>query len=132
MMLIFQERLKGLREEYEFKQEEMAKKLNISTSAYGYYEQGRNEPSLETIKEISATFNVSTDYLLGLTNVKNSANLSADELNHLTYEELDSINFLKQSKLLEEISIAPKTDLHRLERLWHFIKNELDMEKEQK
>ncbi|WP_194287383.1 helix-turn-helix domain-containing protein [Gracilibacillus oryzae] len=131
-MLIFQERLKGLREEYEFKQEEMAKKLNISTSAYGYYEQGRNEPSLETIKEISATFNVSTDYLLGLTNVKNSANLSADELNHLTYEELDSINFLKQSKLLEEISIAPKTDLHRLERLWHFIKNELDMEKEQK
>ena len=35
-----------------------------------FYEIGKYEPNLETIKKISLYFNVSTDYLLGLTDEK--------------------------------------------------------------
>ena len=34
-----EERLKSLREESKYSQREVAEKLGISTSAYGYYEQ---------------------------------------------------------------------------------------------
>lgn len=127
-MLIFQERLKELREQNNIKQEEMAKKLNISTSAYGYYEQGRNEPSLETIQAIAETFHVSTDYLLGLKDNKRSDIQSISDL-QLTYEELDTVYLMKQIGLLKELSHASKDDLQRMRRLWKFIQNEIQIEK---
>ncbi|MBY7144585.1 helix-turn-helix transcriptional regulator [Virgibacillus sp. NKC19-3] len=65
-MEIFRERLKDVRIESGYKQEEMAQVLNVSTSGYGYYEQGRNEPSLETIQKVAATFDISADYLFGI------------------------------------------------------------------
>ena len=45
-------------------QAELAKRLNISTSAVGMYEQGRREPSVETLIALSREFGVSLDYLL--------------------------------------------------------------------
>lgn len=45
-------------------QAELAKKLGVSPSAVGMYEQGRREPSAETLVAISRVFRVSTDYLL--------------------------------------------------------------------
>ncbi|WP_054860248.1 MULTISPECIES: helix-turn-helix domain-containing protein [Gracilibacillus] len=127
-MLVFQERLKELREQNNIKQEEMAKKLNISTSAYGYYEQGRNEPSLETIQAIAETFHVSTDYLLGLKDNKRSDIQSISDL-QLTYEELDTVYLMKQIGLLKELSRASEADLQRMQRLWKFLQNEMQMEK---
>ena len=45
-------------------QTELARRLHISPSAVGMYEQGRREPSLQGLVEIAAVFGVSTDYLL--------------------------------------------------------------------
>lgn len=42
----------------------LAGHLHISASAVGMYEQGRREPSLKAIVEISRVFGVSADYLL--------------------------------------------------------------------
>ncbi|WP_339234539.1 helix-turn-helix transcriptional regulator [Oceanobacillus sp. FSL W7-1281] len=64
-MNVFSERIVDLRIEHGYSQEEVAKKLNVSASGYGYYEQGRNEPSLETLYKIAEFFQVSIDYLLG-------------------------------------------------------------------
>lgn len=68
--LNFSNRLKALRKEKNLSQEEMAIKLNISTSAYGYYEQGKTTPNISTLNEMAKIFNVTTDYLLGNSNVK--------------------------------------------------------------
>lgn len=65
------ERLKNLREERNLLQKDVASYLNITTSAYGFYEQGKRNPDMETIKKLADFFNVSADYLLGRINIKN-------------------------------------------------------------
>ncbi len=44
-------------------QRDLAKKLGISTSAVGMYEQNRREPDLDTLKKIALLFDVSLDSL---------------------------------------------------------------------
>ncbi|MEN1969830.1 helix-turn-helix transcriptional regulator [Lentibacillus sp. N15] len=123
-MYIFSERLKDLRIEYGYKQEEIAKALNVTTSAYGYYEQGRNEPSLETVKKIANTFQVSTDYLLGIIDTPNhSVHYSVTEDLSLSESELLAIRKMKEL-FLEEISKQPEDNVERLQRYWEFIKKE--------
>lgn len=64
-------RLRELREQHEMLQRDVAKFLNISTSAYGFYETGVRNMSAETAKKLAQFFNVSTDYLLGADNNNN-------------------------------------------------------------
>lgn len=58
-------RLKQLRENHLLLQRDVARFLNISTSAYGFYETGARNMSAETAKKLAIFFNVSVDYLLG-------------------------------------------------------------------
>lgn len=71
----FCERLKEMRIKRGYTQDEFAKILNISTSSISLYENGDREPSLSMLKTISETLNVSSDYLLGLTDNKNNDGL---------------------------------------------------------
>ncbi|EOU1841398.1 helix-turn-helix transcriptional regulator [Clostridium perfringens] len=66
-------RLKDLRSEKGVLQKDIAQFLKISTTAYGYYEQGKRSPDPETLNKLSDYFNVSTDYLLGKSDIKESA-----------------------------------------------------------
>ncbi|WP_244832988.1 helix-turn-helix transcriptional regulator [Clostridium sp. BJN0001] len=68
------DRLKDLRLEHSLLQKDIAKILNITTSAYGYYEQGKRIPDSETIKILSNYYNVSSDYILGLSDYKQYTN----------------------------------------------------------
>lgn len=61
------ERLRELRFERNFTQKQIAEALGISIRAYSHYEIGDREPSIEIIKLLCKLFNVSADYLLGLT-----------------------------------------------------------------
>ncbi len=65
-------RLKELREQKNLTQAQLSKFLNISASTIGMYEQGRRFPDENLLKHISQYFNVSIDYLLGLTNIPNT------------------------------------------------------------
>lgn len=58
------ERITLLRRGSGWSQTELARRLHISPSAVGMYEQGRREPSLQGLVEMAAVFGVSTDYLL--------------------------------------------------------------------
>lgn len=84
------ERLKELRKQSGYLQKDIADYLNISKSAYGYYEQGRNEPDIQTIVKLASYYNVSTDYLLCKTDIENNS-LTSKESNILRlYRELDN------------------------------------------
>lgn len=63
----FNERLRELREDNNLKQKELAEKLLVDQRSLSFYEIGKYEPNIETIKKIALFFNVSVDYLLGLT-----------------------------------------------------------------
>ena len=65
--MIFAQRLKELRLENNYSQNKVATNLGIRQQSYVRYENGTGEPSLETLVAIARLYNVSTDYLLGLT-----------------------------------------------------------------
>ncbi|NLK73672.1 MAG: helix-turn-helix transcriptional regulator [Clostridiales bacterium] len=63
----FSERLKQLRHENNLTQSELADILGLKATAISNYESQRNEPSLEKLISLSKYFDVSCDYLLGIT-----------------------------------------------------------------
>ena len=65
-MDILSERMKQLRTEANINQEDLAKDLGLSLSAYRRYEWGAREPGASTVRALASYFHVSADYLLGL------------------------------------------------------------------
>lgn len=59
------EQLKKLRKERGLNQATLAKHLDISVSAYGNYELGQREPSIENLNKLADFYGVSVDYLIG-------------------------------------------------------------------
>ena len=57
-------RIATLRRAAGMSQGELAERLQVSASTVGMYEQGRREPSADTLVALARTFGVSVDYLL--------------------------------------------------------------------
>ena len=57
-------RIAALRRDAKLSQAELASRLGISASAMGMYEQGRREPSVDTLVAMAEEFQVSMDFLL--------------------------------------------------------------------
>ncbi len=62
------ERLRELREKYNFSQSDVAKRVNVTSSLISSYERGERTPSLSIILKLSYLYNCSVDYLLGKNN----------------------------------------------------------------
>lgn len=62
--MAFPEKLKALRLKNGLTQDELGEKLYLSRSSISYYEQGKFEPTIETIIAVSDLFNVTADELL--------------------------------------------------------------------
>lgn len=67
MEIILGKRLKELRNEKGLTQKEVAAALGIHNVTYLHYEKDEREPPLKILAEMANFFEVSTDYLLGLT-----------------------------------------------------------------
>ena len=59
------ERLRGLREDNDLKQRQVAEVLGTSQTMYARYERGANEIPLRHLITLCKFYNVSADYLLG-------------------------------------------------------------------
>lgn len=80
-MAELKDRLKELRQEKRLIQDELAKKLNISRNTITRYENGTRQPNINTVKKIAELFDVSTDYLLGISDRRyNFDNASLENL----------------------------------------------------
>lgn len=66
-LIILGERLNKLRGE--LSQAEFSKRIGITAATIGYYENSERLPDAETLHKICAACNVSSDYLLGLSDV---------------------------------------------------------------
>ena len=64
-------------------QAELAKRIGVSASAVGMYEQGRREPSLGLVVQLSQEFGVTTDYLL-MGEPQNAAPIEMSEVSSIT------------------------------------------------
>ncbi|MGN0765087.1 MAG: helix-turn-helix domain-containing protein [Christensenellales bacterium] len=63
---IFAERLKELRIDRGIGQNKLALDLNLSNASISYWENAKQEPTASAIYKLARYFNVTTDYLLGL------------------------------------------------------------------
>lgn len=90
-------RLKELREERELNQSDIAKKLNISTAAYSYYENEKRDIPTNVLKLLSEFFNCTIDYLLGKTNIRNIE----DEFKFAYHKETEGLSENEIKEALE-------------------------------
>ena len=58
--------LRGLREDHDLTQKDIARVLGTSQTMYARYERGANELPIHHLITLSKYYGVSTDYLLGL------------------------------------------------------------------
>lgn len=82
---MFNVRLKNLRAEKDILQKDVAKYLNITTSAYGFYEQGKRVPDIDILNKLAEYFNVSTDYLLCKSDIREPAEKILERNNDKEY-----------------------------------------------
>ena len=68
MMLL--EHLRGLLEDKDLSQAEMSKILQVHQTTYSDYELGNLNIPINTLKQLARFYISSSDYLLGLTNVR--------------------------------------------------------------
>ena len=64
------ERIKNLREDHDYTQEYVANYLGTSQTMYARYERGANELPIHHLLALCKYYNVSADYILGLSNIK--------------------------------------------------------------
>lgn len=64
-------RIKQLREEFGFTQQDLANRLDGAKSTIAMYENETRKPSLEVLIKLSEIFNCSMDYILCKTDIKN-------------------------------------------------------------
>ena len=67
--MILKERIKFLRNRNHISQKELSRIIETSKSTIGLYETGETLPNAENIKKLAEYFGVSSDYLLGLSDV---------------------------------------------------------------
>lgn len=103
-------RLRELREEKKLLQKDIANFLNITTSAYGYYEQGKREPDTHTVNSLADFYNVSSDYLLGRTNNRSTEHpLSYNQNSLIT--TIDSLSPQSKKELEKYVQLLKLKDL---------------------
>ena len=61
------ERIRRLRDEYEYKQSYVARAVNVTQRAYSYYETGQRMIPPQVLIALALLYETSADYLLGLT-----------------------------------------------------------------
>ena len=64
-------RIRELREDNDLTQKQISKELNCSQQVYSNYELGQRDIPTYILKRLSSFYNVSTDYILEITNNPN-------------------------------------------------------------
>ena len=101
--MIILNRIKQLRNELNIKQDVLAKFLNLEVAGISKLETGRVPLKDEYILRLADFFNVSTDYLLGKSTVRNLSNLNSDnqlfDISGLDEENVKEVqNYIKYIK----------------------------------
>ena len=109
-MVDFGTTLKEIRRRAGMTQQELSDRLWLSKATVSYYEQSLRYPSPEILVKISGVFHVSTDYLLGLEEKKQTLDVT-----DLPEEDIE---FLKNA-----------VELLRKKELANFRKNRKEREK---
>lgn len=102
-------RIAELRRKRNMTQSDLAEKLEKSTSSIAMWEVGKRDPDSEMITKIANIFDVSTDYLLGLTDdvgIKQSSDQSTEPEIRAIQRAAKNMSKTDKKKMLNMIKAA--------------------------
>jgi|GEM_PF-6743541 len=95
---IFATRLRGLMDKRNITHQELADKLGVSRQAVSWYYFGKRQPNFEKLIEISEFFDVSTDYLLGVSKFRNYDEIKEIKESVKVFEQIENPYILEDMK----------------------------------
>ena len=106
----YAEIIRGLREDRDLKQIEIANVLGTSQQHYSKYENGENEMPIKALVLIADYYNVSTDYILGRTRCREGITgqerkVSAEQTAGEVISDILSLSAANRAAVLECISL---------------------------
>ncbi|MER2107420.1 MAG: helix-turn-helix transcriptional regulator [Solibacillus sp.] len=112
-------RIKHLREKNNISQIDFAKKIGVSNTVLSRYESGDRKPDYDTLQLIADFFEVSTDYLLGRTDIPALTLQENDEAEFQAF-----INDPELGVWYKELPQSDEEELRKLRAIWEMIKSE--------
>ena len=70
---MLKDRLKSERNKKKISQRQLGDYIGVSQQTIGSWETGRTQPDQESLKQLAQFFNVSLDYLMGESNIRNTS-----------------------------------------------------------
>lgn len=94
--------LRRFRETFNLRQRDVAEKIGVHPQLYLKYEKDESSPSVNVITSIAGAYNVTTDYLLGLSDSPQPTNFDEKEVKEAfairdLWKQLQSISSTGQS-----------------------------------
>ena len=117
-MATFTERLRELRTQNNYSQQDLADKMGVTKQTISQYERGVRKPDMDTLTALCDIFNVSSDYLMGKSDVTVRL-LNSDDLRRL------NMSYQKQSNIAahhEGDDYTPE-EWEEIERFKMFVKS---------
>ncbi|MEZ7793930.1 helix-turn-helix domain-containing protein [Niallia circulans] len=123
----FPERLRQLRKSANISQQTLGNAMNVTKVSISGYETGNRKPDTDTLQKLADYFDVSTDYLLGRSEAKETRASYHSKVsdNSMTSEEAELLTQLqKYPTLYNHLISNPEKVVSQLYRLWRFLEDE--------
>ena len=98
--------LRTLRKEHQLSLKQLGEIIGVAESTMSLYETKKREPDQQTLKNIAKYFNVTTDYLLGLSEnpaPPESDGIELSEIEFALYAELKEFDDDKKAQVVEYV-----------------------------
>lgn len=102
MHTAFSERLANLRKERGLTQKEAAEQLEISAALLSHYEKGIRECGLSFVCKAAAFYDVSCDYILGVSDSRRAMDESLDERDTPQDKEFRTVTLFRAAAMLSD------------------------------
>lgn len=106
-MTTFEGRLIELRKNKDVTQEDVAKFLGVTRPAYTAYEAGRRQPDYKILQKLAKYFEVTTDYLLGNSDIPNPIS-SNDKIKAAITDDPELAKFWNELSEREDLQLMFK------------------------
>ena len=106
------QRIRDLREDSDKTQKQVAEDLHLHLTQYHRYETGESEIPLSFAISLAKYYNVSIDYIAGLTNEKTSVNTNDISLSDLKFLiRFRQLSEIQKGRILERIDMITEKNI---------------------
>lgn len=104
------DRIRDLREDSDLTQKKVADSLFMHLTQYRRYETGEREIPLSVAVKLAEKYNVSLDYISGISSIKQPGSFRLDPDEQMLIESFRSLDDVQKGRLLERLDMLKTSD----------------------